>query len=136
MPRPSRPLPRLTPETTAYWTGGERGELLIYRCVACEEWFHPPAPICPKCLSREVGPRSIAKGARLLSHTVNHQRWHPGLDVPYVIAVGSLDEAPHVHLMLELLDCPVTEIQTGMRLQVGFLHEADVWIPQFRRANP
>jgi uncharacterized OB-fold protein len=132
----SRPLPRLTPDNIAFWTGGERNELLIHRCAACAEWFHPPAPICPGCLSREVGPRSIPRIARLLSHTVNHQRWHPALVVPYVIAIGALQAAPHVHLMAELLDCPASLIRSGMSLDITFLHATDVWIPQFRAAAP
>ena len=134
-PGTSRPLPRLTPDNVAFWTGGERNELLIYRCAKCAEWFHPPAPICPVCLNRDVGPQPIPRTAALLSHTINHQRWHPALLVPYVVAVGSLEAAPHVHLMAELLDCPASRIRTGMPLQITFLHEADVWIPQFRTAD-
>jgi uncharacterized OB-fold protein len=127
-----RPLPRLTQDNVAFWTGGERNELLIHRCGRCSEWFHPPAPVCPKCLSRDVGPQSIPRVATLMSHTINHQRWHPALAVPYIIAIGALEAAPHVHLMAELLDCPSPRIRTGMSLHITFLHEADVWIPQFR----
>ena len=29
------PLPELTAENTAFWTGGERGELMIALCDAC-----------------------------------------------------------------------------------------------------
>jgi uncharacterized OB-fold protein len=132
----ARPLPRLTPDNTAFWTGGEGNELLIYRCTRCAQWFHPPAPICPDCLSRDVGPRPIPRRATLLTHTINHQRWYPALVVPYVVAIGALEAAPHVHLMAELLDCPARSIRTGMALQITFLHEADVWIPQFRAAAP
>jgi len=67
-----------------------------------------------------------------MSHTINHQRWHPALAVPYIVAVGALEAAPLVHLMAELLDCPSPRIRTGMPLHITFLHEADVWIPQFR----
>jgi uncharacterized OB-fold protein len=130
----ARPLPRLTLDNVAFWTGGERNELMIHCCSRCAEWFHPPAPICPACLSRDVGPRSIPKIARLLSHTVNHQRWHPSLTVPYVIAIAALQTAPQVHLMAELLGCPDGSIRTGMLLDISFLPMGDVWIPQFRAA--
>ena len=34
-------LPELTPENTAFWTGGERGELRIAFCADCERAIHP-----------------------------------------------------------------------------------------------
>ncbi|MET0986627.1 MAG: OB-fold domain-containing protein [Steroidobacteraceae bacterium] len=129
---PLRALPQLTPENIAFWTGGEREQLLIYRCMHCRAWFHPPAPVCPTCLSRDVHPQSMPRHATLMSHTVNHQRWLPGMSVPYVIAIGSMDAAPDVHLMAELVNCPASQIRSDMPLEVVFLHEADVWIPQFR----
>jgi uncharacterized protein len=128
---PKRPLPRLTPENRWFWTGGARDELLIHRCSSCAEWFHPPAPICPICLSRDVGAQPISKRATLMSHTVNQQSWLPGLQVPYIIAIGSLDAAPHVHLMGELLAESGAQIAAGLPLEVSFAHAGDVWIPQF-----
>lgn len=130
-----RPLPQLTPENHAFWTGGERGELMINRCAYCRTWFHPPAPVCPECLSRNVAPEAIPGKATLLSYSVNHQKWMPGLAVPYVIAAARLDSAPDVQLVAELLDYPPERLATGMSLTLCYMPVADIWIPQFRPAE-
>jgi uncharacterized protein len=129
-----RPLPLLTAENRAFWTGGARGELMIQRCAACSTWFHPPAPVCPSCLSRDVAPRPASGGATLLTYSINHQRWLPGQIVPYVIAGVALGDAPDVQLVAELVDCPEKELSIGMSLQVTFKAIDDVWVPQFRPA--
>ena len=49
-----RPLPELTPENTAFWTGGAQGELIIAFCGDCDHAIHPPQLVCPKCWSEAV----------------------------------------------------------------------------------
>ena len=50
-PRPFRLLPQLTPENEHYWKSGARGALCFLRCDGCKTYVHPPAPVCPSCLS-------------------------------------------------------------------------------------
>ena len=67
--------------------------LRILRCNDCHFYIHPPGPICPQCLSRNVDPTRSAAGARVETYTINHQQWIPGSD-PYIIAWVSIDEQP------------------------------------------
>ena len=69
-----RPLPVLTVTNRAFWTGGERGELLVYRCQDCGYYVHPPVRYCPKCESRDVDPEPVSGRGSVASFTVNHQR--------------------------------------------------------------
>lgn len=128
-----RILPELSPENTAFWTGGEHGALMITHCDACDHAIHPPEVCCPKCLSREVSARAAAGTGVVHSYTVNYQPWLPGLPVPYVLATVDLDGEPGVRVTAELVDIDPASAAIGDRVRVGFLHAEDVWIPQFCR---
>lgn len=127
----ARSLPGLTPDNTAYWTGGARGQLLISRCAACRNYVHPPGPVCPACWSRRVDPEAVSGYGRLVTYTVNHHAWWPGQKVPYVFAVTELDEQRGLVLCTNLLNCAVERIRIGMRVRVCFEQEGEVWVPQF-----
>lgn len=126
------PLPALTEENHAYWTGGARGRLLIDRCAACGHWLHPPGPLCPQCHGTEIAPTAAGGLGTIYSFTVNHQRWHPDLPVPYVIVVVELDEQKGLRLTTNLRDCPVDEVHIGMRVRVCFEAHGEIHLPQFR----
>ena len=73
--KPFRPLPLVTSENEHYWTGGAAGELRFLRCTSCRHYIHPPSPICPQCLSKELEVEAVSGRAELLTYTVNHQAW-------------------------------------------------------------
>ena len=43
---------------------GAEGELRFLRCQDCGYWIHPPPPVCPKCLSRNLASRRCRAGRR------------------------------------------------------------------------
>jgi uncharacterized OB-fold protein len=87
MTKPFRVLPRITPDNEHFWRGGADGELRFLRCQDCGYWIHPPAPICPMCLGKDVAPEAASGRAVVYTFTVNHQPWYPDLEPPYVIAI-------------------------------------------------
>lgn len=135
MNAPIRILPELTPENTPFWTGGERGELMIAHCDACDHAIHPPEVICPVCLSRSVTPRAAAGTGVIHSYTVNYQPWLPDLAVPYALVVVDLDGEPGVRLTAQLQDVEPDSVAIGQRVRVGFVPVEDVWIPEFHRID-
>jgi len=127
------PLPELHFENVAFWTGGERGELLITRCKSCAYWIHPPLGRCPKCLSAEVAPEPVSGRALVHTFTVNRHQWFPGQQVPYVLAIVELIEQKGLRLTTRLVDVGPEEVRFGMRVRVQFEHVDDVWLPLFKR---
>jgi hypothetical protein len=128
-----RLLPRLDEVNRPFWTGGESGELRLMRCADCSAYVHPPRPVCRRCLSEKVAPVAVAGTGVIDSFTVNYQKWHPQLDVPYVIARVAIDGAPGVFITSNIVGCPVEEVDAGDRVRVTFLRQGDVFLPLFEK---
>ncbi|MGP0030973.1 MAG: Zn-ribbon domain-containing OB-fold protein [Acidimicrobiales bacterium] len=126
-----RLLPRLDEDNTFFWTSGADGVLRILRCNACGLYVHPPGPICPRCLSRDLEPRPISGRGRVETFTVNHQQWIPGSD-PYIVAWVSIDEQPGLRLTANLVDVEPEDVGIGMDVEVTFEQSDDVYLPLFR----
>ena len=78
----ARKLPAQNLDNSTFWQGGAEGTLNMHHCQGCQRYFHPPAPICPRCLSQDVGPRPVSGRGKVLSYTINHQRWNADVEVP------------------------------------------------------
>jgi len=132
----ARALPRLDADNRPFWTGGAQGELRILQCQDCRSFIHPPRPVCRKCLSEQLKPVTVAGTGVIDTYTVNHQRWHPALEVPYVIARVALDGAPGVILTTNIIGCPAEAVEIGDRVCVKFEQHGDVYLPLFERIGP
>ncbi len=140
----SRPDFRLLPEPSiesrAFWTGGERGELLIHRCRSCGRFFHPPAPVCFRCRSVDVAPEPTSGLATVATFTIDRHQWFIGFPPPYVVAIVELDEDATVRLTTNIVGCRVDEVFIGQRVAVEFERWGDgwgdVWIPVFHPVAP
>lgn len=91
-------LPALTPFNEAWFTSGA---IAIQRCTKCGTLQHPPDDICHVCGSMEFDTATLAPSGTVASYTVIHYAAHPALadSVPYVVALVSLDEAPHLRVV-------------------------------------
>ena len=127
-----RPLPELTAESTPFWTGGERGELLIAFCDDCAKAIHPPQLVCPDCMSRNVVPRAVQGTGTIYSFTINHQQWLPDMKVPFAIAVVDVDGAPGVRVTAPVTSDDPSTVHIGQRVTIGFERSEDVWLPVWR----
>ena len=124
----------LTADTQSFWTGGSVGELRIHRCGACAKYFHPPAPVCPYCASRDVAPTAVSGRGSVIAFTINHQPWTPELSEKYVVAVIELVEQAGLRFMSNVIGCAPEAVEIGMPVQVVFEQIEEVWIPLFERA--
>jgi uncharacterized OB-fold protein len=133
---PQRLLPAPTPESTAFWTGGARGELLISKCGNCGHFFHPPGPVCWRCRSTDVGPQPASGRAKVGAFTINRQPWLPTMPPPYVVAMVELDDEPDVRLVTNIIDIAPEDVRVGLEVEVFFEEWDDdgsqVWLPLFR----
>lgn len=127
-------LPHLTDVNRAFWTGGARAELLIQRCTSCRRWVHPPTAACPHC-DGELQPEPVSGNGRVFTFTVAHQRYHPDVPTPYVIAIVVLDEQDDLRLPTNLVAVDADAIECGMRVRVRFEPRGDVFVPLFEPAG-
>lgn len=126
-----RPLPELTPASEWFWTSGADGVLRIQGCSDCGALVHPPVPICPRCRSRSWQPTPVSGRGSVVGFTVNHHRWLPGFDPPYVIAIVALEEDPAVRLTTNITGCPPEAVHVGQAVAVRFEEHDGVWLPLF-----
>jgi uncharacterized OB-fold protein len=143
-----RPALRLAPsptaESTAFWTGGRGGELLICRCRGCGRFFHPPGPACWRCRSTVVAPEAVSGRATVAAYTVNRQPWIPGFDPPYIVAIVELADEPDVRLITNVVDISIEDMRIGLEVEVFFEdwtatsgeEDTRVWLPLFRPVAP
>ena len=142
MEHPFAPVPAIEPESEAYWTACRAGRLEMARCQACRWFVHPARPVCARCRSRDVKPEALSGLATVVTYTVNHQRWMPGLEVPYVIAIVELVEQRNLRLTTNVVGCPPEAVRIGMPVAVSFRKMTDeISLPIFApddtpRADP
>jgi uncharacterized OB-fold protein len=128
-----RAQPRLDAENRAFWTSGAQGVLKLMRCNDCAMFIHPPRPICPKCLSENVAPQAVAGTGVIDTFTVNYQKWHPALEVPFVIARVAIDGAPGVYLTTNIVGSPIDEVDVDDRVRVTFEQQGEIFYPLFEK---
>ncbi|MFC8527985.1 OB-fold domain-containing protein [Nocardia sp. NPDC057227] len=133
-PASGRPLPQLGLDTEFFWKSGADGVLRIQECRSCAALLHPPQPICRYCRGHDLGVRETSGRAVLASWTVNQRFAVPGLTPPYVVATVALADDPRVRLTTNIVDAEPDDLVLGMRLEVTFQPDADVWLPLFRPA--
>ena len=129
--KPFRILPRVTEANEHFWCGGREGELRFLRCQPCGHYLHPPAPLCPDCLGKDLQAEAVSGRATVLTFTLNHQPWVPSADHPYAIAIVEIDEQPGLRLMTNIVGCPAESVHVGMRVRVVFEEHEDVFMPLF-----
>ncbi|HJQ85664.1 MAG TPA: Zn-ribbon domain-containing OB-fold protein, partial [Candidatus Binatia bacterium] len=126
------PLPALEGESERFWRACREGRLEILRCGACGLYLHPPRPVCRRCGARELAWTPVSGRATVVSFTVNHQRWMPGLEVPYTIGLVELVEQPDLRLTTNLVGVDPAAVRVGVPVKVTFRPVSDdVALPVF-----
>ena len=132
MTRPTfRVMPAVTPENEHFWHGGAEGELRFQVCTACNVLIHPPAPLCPNCLGRDLAVRAVSGRGHVFSFTVNRQPWIPGFDPPYVVAIVEIDEQSDLRLTTNIVGCAPEDVRIDMPVKVCFEEWEGVYLPLF-----
>ena len=131
---PPRKLPKLTPDSAFFWTGGVEGRLLIQRCTRCRRYQHPPQILCAACHSDDLAPEPVSARGRVKTYTVNHQAWLPGMTEPFVFAAIELEEQAELYVFSNIT-APPEAVTSGMPVEVVFEQQEDVWLPLFRPAE-
>jgi acetyl-CoA acetyltransferase/uncharacterized OB-fold protein len=126
-----RVLPELTDLNDFFWKSGEDGKLRFQRCSECGELRHPPSAVCPYCRSHDWAPAEVSGRAVVAGFTRNEQMWIPSFPPPYLIAIVAIEEDDRIRLTTNLVNVPADDVFVGMKVQVVFEHNDDVWVPLF-----
>ena len=112
-------LPALDARNRAWFTSGA---LALQACTRCAAVQFPPEEACRSCGAFELGERASAGRGRVESVAVVHHAVHPALRpyVPYAVVLVSLDDAPGVNLLGNVLNRAADEIAIGDRVRVRF----------------
>ena len=134
----NKPLPRVTPDTEAFWQGCNRGQLLLAERTNCSNVHLPPGPVCPFCFSEELGWKPASGFGHVSSWTKVYKDWFDAFkdDIPYNAVQVELDEGPR--LTTNLVRTNSDQIWVGMRVMVVFDRVTNNFtLPRFQPAiNP
>jgi uncharacterized protein len=109
------PKPVADRDTQPFWDGVNKRRLLVPRCRACGTWIWQPRPLCPRCHAPDPEWVVTNGGGRVISWTALHP---PVLavwagQVPFVVLLVELDDAPGVRMVGQLVDDEGTLLRTN-----------------------
>ena len=112
-------LPEIDDLNRAWFT---RGVLSVQECNDCQTLQHPPDELCCSCRGANLGFRECSGKGRIESLAVVHHAVHPWLNdaLPYAIAVVSLDDAPGVHAIGNVVNREPSELSIGQAVRAVF----------------
>lgn len=126
-----RPRPAMNQDTQFFWDGASRHELLIQRCRACQTLRHPPRTMCGACGSLEWDTVRASGRGEIFSYVVMHHPPVPGFEMPYVVALVSLEEGTRI--VTSIVGMDPSEVQIGMPVELAFLAvDDDLTLPVFK----
>lgn len=111
-------LPELDADSTPFWEGTARGELLVQACANCGRLRFPPRPVCPWCRSFEDKWTAMSGRASLWSWVIPHPPLLPAYAelAPYNVIVVALAEDPTIRMVGNLVASatgPINELDPG-----------------------
>ena len=132
-----KPLPTPTPDNVEFWDGLKRHEFLVPVCDECGDLNWVPYPACRTCQSEAQTWTKMSGDATVWSYTVVHRG--PGAfadEVPYVIVLGKLAEAPRSLIVLATMvsDVAPENVTIGMPLRIVYEDIADEDLTMYKFA--
>ena len=131
----TKPIPVPTRETQPYWEGCKQHELRIQQCAACGHSQFYPRLYCTACMSERVEWVTASGHGTVLSFTIVYRPVTQAFaaDVPYVVALITLDEGPQ--LMSNVVGCAPETVHIGMPVEVTFEDwTEEISVPKFKPA--
>ena len=127
---PTFPRPVFDGDSTPFWEGLQRHELLIQQCKDCEQYIFYPRSICPHCFSESVSFVPADGAGVIYSYTVVHRAFGPfAKKTPFVI--GLVDLAEGVRMMARI-EGPREQIAIGKAVKVSYQDiDEELTLPAF-----
>jgi len=125
----SRPIPRPTAETQAFWEGCAEGVVRYQCCQHCGQVQLIPRARCVSCHHDALEWKRSAGRGQILTYTVVHRAPTPAFrgEVPYVIAIVDMEEG--FRLMVNVKDGN-DDLAIGQPVRITFREVEGATLPQ------
>ncbi len=133
---PGIPLvhPVIDEDNRGYWESLKKHVLSIQRCRNCGFRSHPLRPMCPRCLSTDMGWEPI-KGDGVVHTWVNFvydRAGYPGIKCPYAVAIVELDGG--IRILSNIVEMDPADIYIDMPVEAVFTDvDEELTLVHFRK---
>lgn len=128
-------LPTVDELNRPFWNGCKEGVLRLQRCDGCGALRYPISPVCPSCLSTDVGWEQVSGRGEVYTFGVFRHLYNDAWAdrIPYAVAIVRLEEGPF--MIGDVVDVDVDAVHVGMPVRVRFEEATpDVTLPRFAPA--
>jgi uncharacterized OB-fold protein len=119
-----------------FWKATAAGRLIMQQCEDCWRWQHPPSVRCIRCgggrvAFRRVSGRGTVYSFATVTRVVNDD--YP--DVPYVVVLVELDDAPGARIFSRVISDVASPLAIGQVVEVQFESRGGRVLPLFQCAR-
>lgn len=119
--------------TAHFWDSTRRHELVYPYCAHCQRAFFVPQVICPRCRRGGWEWRASAGEGSVETFTWIDRPPTPDFELPYCLAVVSMDEG--WHLMTNIVGTEPGGVDIGDRVGLHWIVRGDRTLPGFARVG-
>jgi uncharacterized OB-fold protein len=109
-----------SPETTEFWRGVERRELLFKHCDGCGAMHHPRRIVCSRCNSMALGWKAARGTGSVYSFSEVHRGPTPAFQAGAPYTVGLVETPEGVHFFCRIIAAAGQEIRVGAAARLDF----------------
>ncbi|RLT27633.1 MAG: hypothetical protein DWI48_02900 [Chloroflexi bacterium] len=119
-------MPKTIPEPDAvsqpFWDSVDQQKLMLQHCASCDRLQYPPRAQCQDCGKAELTWREVEGKGHILETMVVHDTRvvRRKIDVPFNVALVSLDEAPYINFLSNLPGVKAHEAPQGAPVELIF----------------
>jgi uncharacterized protein len=116
----TKPLPKPSKWSQAFWDGTKQHKLLLKKCSKCGKIDHPPYLFCTNCWAEEHQWIESSGKGKIYAFSTVMLGAPPGfdIDIPYTIAMVDLAEGPR--MLTTIVDSNPDDLKIGMDVEVVF----------------
>jgi len=117
-----------------FWKSLQNHVLSIQQCKTCGLKIHPQRPMCPRCLSSDMGwaPSSGTGVVHTFVNFVYDRAGYPGIKCPYVVALIEMDDG--IRILSNIIDTEPADVSIGMLVQAVFTDiDDELTLVQFKQ---
>jgi len=113
-----RPSPRRGVYEQPFWEYVGQRQLHLQRCSKCGQFWYPPGPACPYCMSQKWTWQPVSGHGSLVSWVNFQRQYFPTIPPPYTIVAGELEEGP---ILITDVAGAVEGLRIGMPLGLTYI---------------